>query len=284
MQVKNVFHKDHSENAASQYKVKRHPGLRWPWRRGTPLPIPNRTVKPASADGTATPGGRVGRRLLQRPNTLCDGAFFLLLSMPQNQQLEEKWNTYSHGLGLILGVFGMFLLLNIASDVQFISVLIYSLSVVLLFTASTLYHAVEDPLKKKKLRILDHISIYYLIAGTYTPVCLLVLNEGNGPLLLYLVWGTAILGTLLKIFFTGKFEVFSLVLYAVMGWMIVIDLNNLLESMSTNGLFYLSLGGAFYTIGILFYAVKKIPYNHLIWHFFVLGGAISHWIMVSSIL
>lgn len=198
--------------------------------------------------------------------------------------IEEKWNAYSHGLGLILGVIGMFLLVKRANSEQQLSVLIYSLSVILLFTASTLYHAVKNPLKKKKLRILDHISIYYLIAGTYTPVCLLVLLHAKGWLLLYLVWGIAIMGTLLKLFYTGKFEVLSLILYAVMGWIIVIDLNNLLESMSNYGLFYLSLGGAFYTIGILFYAVKKIPYNHLIWHFFVLGGAISHWLMVNAII
>lgn len=160
------------------------------------------------------------------------------------------------------------------------SIIIYSISLILLFTASTVYHAVRNPKVKRKLRILDHISIYYLIAGTYTPVCLTVLLPSKGWLLFYLVWGIALFGTILKLFFTGKFETFSLVLYGVMGWLIVIDLPYLLEHMSATGLLYLSLGGAFYTIGILFYAIKKIPYNHLIWHLFVLGGAISHWLMV----
>ncbi|MEX0312675.1 MAG: hemolysin III family protein, partial [Allomuricauda sp.] len=132
------------------------------------------------------------------------------------------------------------------------------------------------------LRVLDHISIYYLIAGTYTPVCLTTLIDSKGWLLLYSVWGIALFGTVLKLFFTGKFEVFSLLLYGVMGWLVIIDYPFLSENISSKGLFYLALGGAFYTIGILFYAIKKIPYNHLIWHFFVLGGAISHWLMITS--
>lgn len=164
------------------------------------------------------------------------------------------------------------------------SIIAYVISLIVLFLASTIYHAVENPKIKKKLRTLDHISIYYLIAGTYTPVCLSVLMPSKGWLLFYLVWGTALFGTVLKIFFTGKFEAFSLVLYGVMGWLIVIDLPYLLEHMSSMGLIYLALGGAFYTIGILFYAVKKIPYNHLIWHFFVLSGAISHWRLIFGLI
>jgi len=193
--------------------------------------------------------------------------------------LEEKLHAYSHALGIVLAAIGGILLFE--SDLGAMpfmkgGITVYVASLLLLFTASTIYHAVENPKLKKKLRILDHISIYYLIAGTYTPVCLSVLLPSEGWLLFYLVWGIALFGTVLKIFFTGRFEVFSLVLYGVMGWLIVIDLPYLLEYMSSSGLLYLAVGGAFYTIGILFYAVKRIPYNHLIWHFFVLGGAISH--------
>lgn len=196
---------------------------------------------------------------------------------------EEKWNTYSHGLGIVWAIIGSVLLLkNNAGTIVYMkgSIIAYSISLIGLFTASTLYHAVDRPKLKKKLRILDHISIYYLIAGTYTPLCLSVLLPSKGWLLFYLVWGIALFGTVLKIFFTGRFEVFSLVLYGVMGWLIVIDLPYLLGHMSSYGLIYLASGGAFYTIGILFYAVKKIPYNHLIWHFFVLGGALSHWLLI----
>ncbi|MDC6367093.1 MULTISPECIES: PAQR family membrane homeostasis protein TrhA [Flavobacteriaceae] len=200
---------------------------------------------------------------------------------------EERWNAYSHAIGIVLALIGsIFLLQKELSATPFLlgSIIVYSISLILLFSASTVYHAVGNPKLKKKLRILDHISIYYLIAGTYTPVCLTVLSDSKGWLLFYLVWGIALFGTVLKLFFTGKFEVFSLVLYGVMGWIIVIDLPYLIGHMSSKGLFYLSLGGAFYTIGILFYAIKRIPYNHLIWHFFVLGGAISHWLMIFELL
>ena len=201
--------------------------------------------------------------------------------------LEEKLNAYSHALGIVLAAIGGILLFeNDLGAIPFMKggITVYVVSLLLLFTASTIYHAVENPKLKKKLRILDHISIYYLIAGTYTPVCLSILLPSKGWLLFYLVWGIALFGTVLKIFFTGRFEVFSLVLYGVMGWLIVIDLPYLLEYMSSSGLLYLAVGGAFYTIGILFYAVKRIPYNHLIWHFFVLGGAIAHWFLVLKIL
>ncbi len=150
----------------------------------------------------------------------------------------------------------------------------------LLFTASTLYHRVRDPKLKNKLRILDHISIYFLIAGTYTPVALIMLEKGNGWLLFYTVWGIAAVGTLMKLFYTGKYKFISLLLYLIMGWLIVLDLDNLLGQTTTIGLGTLFLGGAFYTIGILFYAIERIPYNHFIWHLFVLGGAISHWCFI----
>ena len=144
----------------------------------------------------------------------------------------------------------------------------------------TLYHSVSKSDIKRKLRIIDHISIYLLIAGTYTPVALITLQNGNGWLVFYIVWGIAALGTLLKIFYTGKFEFLSLVFYLAMGWLIVIDFQNLLAHTTVIGLRLLFLGGAFYTLGIIFYAWKRLPYNHFIWHLFVLGGAISHWLFI----
>lgn len=208
-----------------------------------------------------------------------------MTSDPKSVLIEEKWNAYSHALGIVLSILGMVFFFQkdlTREPFLFGSILVYSLSLILLFTASTVYHAVQNPKLKKKLRALDHISIYYLIAGTYTPVCLTVLSDSKGWLLFYLVWGIALFGTILKLFFTGRFEVFSLVLYGIMGWLIVIDVPFLSENISTEGLLFLGLGGAFYTIGILFYALKKIPYNHLIWHFFVLGGAICHWILIQK--
>lgn len=198
-------------------------------------------------------------------------------------QREERLNALTHGVGILLGLVGFYLLWEQNRNTTFysvFSVLVYSCSIILLFTASTLYHLVNAKQLKTRLRILDHISIYYLIAGTYTPVALITLADGNGWLIFYLIWALAIGGTLLKIFFTGKFEVLSLMLYLIMGWMIVFDLSNLIDKTTTKGLFLIFLGGAFYTLGIFFYVVRKIPYNHLIWHIFVLGGAISHWFYV----
>jgi hemolysin III len=149
-----------------------------------------------------------------------------------------------------------------------------------MFAVSTMYHAVSNPDKKRGLRILDHINIYYLIAGTYTPVALISLVQGNGWYIFFIVWGIALLGTILKVFFTGKYEILSLLFYLIMGWLIIIDYQNLVSNTTEKGIQLIMLGGAFYTVGIFFYAIKKIPYNHFIWHLFVLGGAVSHWFFI----
>lgn len=196
---------------------------------------------------------------------------------------EERLHALSHGMGILLGIIGLVLLWkehDITTRWATISVLVYSFSVILLFTASTLYHSVDDPRIKQRLRILDHISIYFLIAGTYTPVALLTLSESRGIPLFFIVWGVALAGSLFKIFYTGKFEYLSLMLYLVMGWLIVFDFKFLWNHLSTIGITFFFLGGAFYTLGTIFYAVRKIPYNHLIWHIFVLGGACSHWFLI----
>jgi hemolysin III len=200
---------------------------------------------------------------------------------------EEHWNTGTHALGIFLGFIGAFILfreIRHADSLSQWAVWIYSAAVIILFTASTVYHAVANPRLKRKLRILDHISIYILIAGTYTPVALIALRDSSGWWLFALVWGMALFGAVLKLFFTGRFEIFSLLLYLLMGWLIVIDLNNLLEKFSTSAEWLLMAGGAFYTLGILFYAIRRIPFNHMIWHLFVLCGAISHWLMIYELL
>lgn len=200
---------------------------------------------------------------------------------------EEHWNTGTHGLAVILGLVGAYFMCRDSSGKEFYiraSVWVYSLAVILLFTASTLYHYISFPPLKRKLRILDHISIYYLIAGTYTPVALIVLRDSSGWLLFYLVWGMALFGTLLKLFFTGRFEIFSLLLYLIMGWLIVVDIENLMDRLSHQAQIFLMAGGAFYTVGIIFYAIRRIPFNHMIWHIFVLSGAVCHWVMVRLVL
>lgn len=196
---------------------------------------------------------------------------------------EERFNAISHGAGAVLAIVGLFILLSAntyKSAYATFTIIIYSISLISMLTMSTVYHAVDDKVWKMRTRILDHINIYYLIAGTYTPVALITLVNGNGWLIFFIVWGIAAIGTILKLFFTGKFEIVSLLLYLAMGWLIVFDFQNLVDNTSELGIQLLMLGGLFYTIGILFYAVRRIPYNHFIWHLFVLGGAISHWFFI----
>ena len=196
---------------------------------------------------------------------------------------EEKFNTISHGIGALLAIVGMVLLIqenNHKSEYATWGIVIYSLSLISMLSISTIYHAVYNKVWKLRMRILDHINIYYLIAGTYTPVALITLINGNGWLIFFAVWGIASVGTILKLFFTGKFEIISLLLYLAMGWLIVFDFQNLVDNTSELGIQLLMLGGAFYTIGIIFYAVRRIPYNHFIWHLFVLAGAICHWFFI----
>jgi hemolysin III len=196
---------------------------------------------------------------------------------------EEQLNAWSHGVGAALGIIGLILLvvsLQVQTPYALFSVIVYGLSIIVLFLASTFYHAVKGDKRKHYFRIVDHISIYLLIAGTYTPVLLIILPDSLGWILFYTVWGIAAFGVVLKLFFTGRFETFSTVLYLIMGWLIVFDFSTLADRMSINGLYLLFAGGAFYTLGIIFYAIEKIPYNHVIWHLFVLGGAICHFFMV----
>ncbi len=196
---------------------------------------------------------------------------------------EENFNAATHALGALLGIAGFILLIIFESkktDWSLFSVIVYGLSIIILFTASTLYHSVKSEKRKHYFRIVDHISIYLLIAGTYTPILLITLADSLGWTLFWVVWGIALFGVILKLFYTGKFEIFSTLLYLVMGWLIVFDFSNLLASMPTNGIIFLIIAGLSYTVGIIFYAVQRIPYNHVIWHLFVLAGAIFHYFMV----
>lgn len=205
------------------------------------------------------------------------------MSKEEQSPLEEKLNAISHGIGVFLGVVGLVLLIVFNSNKttwSLFSVTIYGISIILLFTASTLYHLVKDNKLKHKFRVIDHISIYLLIAGTYTPVLLITLINSKGWLLFFVVWGIAIFGLVLKLFFTGRFEIFSTILYLVMGWLIVFDFHNLSNFIDPHGISLLFAGGLFYTVGIVFYASYKIPFNHVIWHLFVLAGAIFHFFMI----
>jgi len=196
---------------------------------------------------------------------------------------EEKLNTITHAIGALFGIAALVLLIAFNTEKtawSLFSVIIYGISIIVLFMASTFYHAVNGEKRKHYFRIVDHISIYILIAGTYTPVCLIALDETLGWTLFWVVWGIAAFGVVLKLFFTGRFEVFSTLLYLVMGWLIVFDFTNLSNTIGSDGILFLFAGGLAYTVGIVFYAIQKIPYNHVIWHLFVLAGAICHFFMI----
>ena len=193
---------------------------------------------------------------------------------------EEKLNSVSHGIGALLAIIGTFVLLKAneaKSSYATFAIIVYSITLISMLLVSSAYHGTANVRVKYRLRILDHVNIYFLIAGTYTPVSLITLIEGKGVSIFFVVWGIAFLGTFFKMFFTGRFEFISLLLYLIMGWLIVFDLGSILEQFTDLGIWLLFLGGLFYTFGVLFYAFEKIPYNHFIWHLFVLAGATSHW-------
>lgn len=200
-----------------------------------------------------------------------------------NSKNEEHWNVLTHSLGMVLAIIGLIVLLiydQEKSSYSTLGIVLYASSMFFLYVASTSYHAVSHAKKKHKLRKLDHIGIYFLIAGTYTPVCIISMIDRNGWLLFSTVWTIAILGTILKLFYTGKFEKLSLFLYLAMGWLIIFDIQNVLDVHSSQGLFFLVLGGIFYSLGAIFYAKEKIPFNHAIWHVFVLAGSLSHFLFI----
>ena len=203
--------------------------------------------------------------------------------MREQSYNEEVYNTITHGIGFLLSLIGFALLFvfhKYDNTRGIVAVILYGVSLSMLYFVSSIYHYEKDERRKQIYRKLDHISIYLLIAGTYSPVVLIVLDDSLGWTLFWLVWGIAILGTILKVFFTGRFEIISLVLYLVMGWLIVFDMQALLQKVDTTGILLLAGGGLAYTVGIIFYVMDRIKYSHVIWHLFVLLGSILHYLFV----
>lgn len=198
--------------------------------------------------------------------------------------IEEKWNVRSHAFGLALSIIALVLLVVHASKdgtmVHIISFSIYGASLIVLYSASTFYHYTQSPRLRHKLNIFDHAAIYVLIAGTYTPFTLVVLDGWIGWTIFGISWGLAIIGIILKLFFTGRFDKISTIAYVLMGWLIIAVIKPLMDSLPTEGLLWLLAGGIFYTIGALLYSIKRIKYNHAIFHIFVLLGSFSHFIAV----
>ena len=169
---------------------------------------------------------------------------------------------------------------NNHTSLSTISIILFSFGLFLVYSSSSAYHFVINSTLKKRLRILDHISIYYLILGSYAPVCFITLYDYSGINIFIAVFTLSVIGTLKKFFFTGRFQILSLVLYLLMGWLIVFEIKLLFELLDSKAELLLIIGGLSYTVGIIFYALDKIKYFHSVWHLFVLTGSISHYLMV----
>jgi hemolysin III len=180
----------------------------------------------------------------------------------------------------IIGIPFLFYFDNNITLLSTLSVILFSFGLLFVYSSSSIYHFVVNPKIKKRFQILDHISIYYLILGSYAPVCLITLYDYSGINIFIAVLILSIMGTLKKLFFTGKYGLISLVLYLAMGWLIIFDINSLFSLIEFNAKILLVLGGVSYTTGTIFYAFDKIKYFHSIWHLFVLTGSVLHYFMV----
>ena len=206
-------------------------------------------------------------------------------SASEYSDIEERANAITHGLGVVLGVVGLILLLIRAFDHQadtltIASMAVYGSSIILLFLASTLYHSITTEKTKRLLKTLDHCAIYVLIAGSYTPFLLVSLRTPLAMGLMAVIWGIALVGIIMKIAFVYRFKRLSLVTYLAMGWLSLIVVYQLAMNIEMGGLVLLALGGVIYSLGVIFYVAKRIPYNHAIWHLFVLAGCACHFFAI----
>ena len=196
---------------------------------------------------------------------------------------EELWNVLTHFFGLIMSIIGipfLFYFDNNITALSSVSVILFSFGLLLVYSSSSIYHFVISTDLKKRLQVLDHISIYYLILGSYAPVCLITLYDYSGIIIFIVVLTLSVIGTLKKLFYTGKYESISLILYLTMGWLIIFDINSLFNLIDFNAKLLIILGGVSYTLGTIFYAFDKKKYFHSIWHLFVLVGSVSHYFVV----
>jgi hemolysin III len=196
----------------------------------------------------------------------------------------EMANAISHGFGILIGIASLPVVTAISTKVDkpsaIVAAAIYAFSFIMLFTFSTIYHATTQPEAKRVLKILDHISIYFLIAGTYTPFLLIYMLNGFGITLLSILWGLSFIGIIFKIFFAGRFKFLSTMIYIAMGWMLLVGGKTFFMTLSTSVIVMLIVGGGIYTLGTIFYLNKKLVWHHVIWHIFVLTAAVCHYVAV----
>ncbi len=197
---------------------------------------------------------------------------------------EEIFNSVSHGTGGLLAIAGTVILIVFSAIYSnawgVVSSAIYGASMIILYTMSTLYHAITNVRAKKFFRIMDHNTIFFLIAGTYTPITLVALRGALGWVLFGIVWGAAILGIVLNSIDLERFRKPSVVCYIAMGWVIIFAIKPMLSSVPKATMLFLLIGGAFYTVGVIFYAIKKVKYFHSVWHLFTIGGTVFHWFAI----
>ena len=197
---------------------------------------------------------------------------------------EERVNIMSHALGFVLSIVAFVFLIRYASIYgnawHIVSFSIFGVSLMVLYAASTVYHSAKNPQFRRKMRIVDHASIYILIAGTYTPFTLVTLHGVTGWVVFGVTWVMAVTGIILKLFYTGKYGFVSTLMYVFMGWIIVFAIKPLINNLSSDGLLWLVAGGMAYTTGAILYSIKKIKFNHAIFHVFVLIGSVCHFISV----
>ena len=195
---------------------------------------------------------------------------------------EELFNGITHGIGALMSIVALIILVafaGISGDIwRIISLSIYGFTLFFLYLSSTLYHCIFHEKSKQILRIFDHVSIYLLIAGSYTPITLIAMRGAWGWTIFSIIWVLAFVGILLKVINLGKTKIISTVLYVIMGWLIIVAIKPMLQSLPTGLFSWLIAGGITYTLGLIFYLWKKLPYNHGIWHLFVLAGSIIHYL------
>ena len=198
---------------------------------------------------------------------------------------EERFNSISHGVTALAAIVGFVILVILGNSSEksctLFSSIIYGLSLVSLYTFSTLYHGLRNEKAKKVFHILDHCGIYLLIAGSYTPVLLVSIGGTTGWVIFGVQWTVALIGIVMKIFYTGKFDNISTLVYAIMGWMIVIRWQELVDSIPSAAITLLLASGISYTVGIIFYLIgTRIKFSHFLWHLFVIAGSLLHYIMI----
>lgn len=198
---------------------------------------------------------------------------------------EELFNAISHWLGFVAGIVGLVVLIIFGvknqSTLQIVGFSIYGACIILLYLFSALYHSIPFEKAKTVLRVFDHLSIYLLIAGTYTPIILNSFSGSKRIVLISLIWGLSVIGVLFKLFINGKFTKFkklSTIIYLVLGWLSILFIKQIILTTSYKFIVFLLIGGVLYSLGTIFYMDRKIPYNHAIWHLFVLAASVVHFI------